>query len=466
MAQAKRPRLRPQARSLVDYLRYFLTPDVWKQAHQACGKPWPASRWDIQPLLLTLVVMTWCCGDAQAERFESAKAFCIVCRVKQKRPGRTVPGFQKALIRLPMPVLRALAQGVRRSFTTLFDLWVDGFIPLGCDGSRLNCPRTAELERFLSGANQKHSAPSVWLTAVVHLRLGLPWCWRFGKGDASERRHLQAMLPLLPVGTLLVADAGYIGNELMVVLAAQTSFLIRGCSKAPLYTREQVQVEEFQEGECLYWPKEAQEQGLPALPVRALRLPTKAKADGKRQDVWLLTNVLSSARLSRTQASKFYRWRWENEGLFRTYKRTLNKLKLESRMIALVHREAEGSLLALQLLLAQGALVLPRSAAAEPAAAEPAAAEPAAAKSAAASPRRILLEIRREIQAAVGRRRRRSYGQRLHQAAPRQRRQRTTAKQRRPWPARAAHQAPKPPRFLKLTEELNALLEKIKGESE
>ena len=38
--------------------------------------------------------------------------------------------------------------------------------------------------------------------------------------------------------------------------------------------------------------------------------------------------------------------------------RTLGKLKLLSRTVALVHRELEGSLLAVQLLLAQGAVAL------------------------------------------------------------------------------------------------------------
>jgi hypothetical protein len=48
-------------------------------------------------------------------------------------------------------------------------------------------------------------------------------------------------------------------------------------------------------------------------------------------------------------ASQFYPWRWENEGPFRTYKQTLKKLKLVSRTVRLVHRELEGSLLAVQL---------------------------------------------------------------------------------------------------------------------
>jgi hypothetical protein len=395
-------------------------------------------------LVLVLALSTWCCGDSQAERFEAAKAICVLCRRKQKRPGRTTQGFQKALARLPMGVLRAIAAGVRRGLAALLDLAVDGFIPLGCDGTRLTCPRTAELERFLSGANPQNAAPSIWLTAVVHLRTGVPWCWWWGKGDANERWHLQQMLPLVPALTLLVADAGYIGYDLMALLDHQVSFLIRGCSKAPLYSVNRVKLEAFREGECLYWPKEVQQQGGPPLRVRVLRL-RKKKGKGKGQDVWLLTNVLDPKRLSVDQAGQYYRWRWENEGFFRTYKRTLRKMKLASRTVALLHREAEGSLLALQLLLAQGALAMPRKAG------QP---RPQA------SPRQVLLEVRREILATLPKRRRPRFTTRLR-AAQRDQRQRQSAKQRRPWPGRAPHKAPKPPRFLKLTKELKAVLDEI-----
>ena len=64
--------------------------------------------------------------------------------------------------------------------------------------------------------------------------------------------------------------------------------------------------------------------------------------------------------MSVAQAASFYRLRWENEGLFRTYKRTLAKVHLVGRTVRAVHREAYGSLLACQLLLAQGAWALRR----------------------------------------------------------------------------------------------------------
>ena len=44
--------------------------------------------------------------------------------------------------------------------------------------------------------------------------------------------------------------------------------------------------------------------------------------------------------------------------MFRIYKRTISKLKLSSRTVRLVHREAEVSLLATQFLLAHADLAL------------------------------------------------------------------------------------------------------------
>src|SRR5439155_14436213 len=124
-----------------------------------------------QPLVLVLLVLTWAAGDSLAERFETARAFAAISLPKRRRPGRTAQGFRAALARTPMAVLRAVAAGVRRCLPlTLAGGWrVGGFVPLGCDGTRLACPRTAELERRLGRAGKPGSAPAVWLTALVHL---------------------------------------------------------------------------------------------------------------------------------------------------------------------------------------------------------------------------------------------------------------------------------------------------------
>jgi hypothetical protein len=459
MDKARKPRrMRPEARTFAQCLREFLTAAVWKQARQA-GKKRKRPRWDVHRLVLVLLMMTWACGDSLPEKFEVARGFYAVCCPKRRRPGKTFQGFQQALERLPMSVLRAIAAGVRGRLEALLgSRWlVDGFLPLGCDGSRLECPRSEELEKRLGksgkrnkkrknskgsgkGSSKKDSAPTVWITALVHLGNGVPWAWRFGKGGkASERDHLCRMLGLLPQLALVVTDAGYYGYELILTLVrAKVDFLIRMSTNVKLYTEERVELEAFREGVVYYWPEALQKKG--AAPIRARLIRLGGKSKKRKYDVWLLTNVMDPKRLSRPQADRFYRWRWESEGYFRTYKQTMKKLKLRSRTVRCVHREAEASMIATQLLLAQGALALPKPSRQQ---------EPVL-----CSPRQVLVEIRREMRRATLRR---NFRDRLRRAR-RERRVRTTGKEKRVWPRRKHHKPPGPPKILTLTKAQKCLL--------
>lgn len=456
---------------------HFLTPQVCKQAQHAVPRR-RAWRWQTQPLLFVLLCMTWCAGESLPERFETARAFYVALHQRRRRPGKTFAGFEKALAVLPMPVLRAVAKAVRGRLARVFAgrFTVDGFIPLGCDGSRLACPRSEELERRLQlGKKTKRpkrpkktatapvpaeqpcaaaegtkpraaGTPQLWVTAVLHLGLGVLWSWRLGTGNASEREHLRLLINTLPRGALLVADAGYVGYHLLAALqTAGLSFLVRLSSRAPLYVPDKSTLKKTREGLVYYWPQKVQKEGLPPLPVRLWRLR------GERGDIWLITNVLDEQRLPRQTAAKFYWWRWRNEGLFRTYKRTLGKVKLMSRTVVQVHREAEGSLLATQLLLAQGALTQPAT---------------ARGQVVPASPRKILLEIRTEIRNVTGMylgpRQAKTYAQRLEAAHWRERRQRSR-KIRRRWPGRQDHKPPGPPQILKMGTILKDLMEKTLG---
>jgi hypothetical protein len=436
------PRVCPRPRTLRDSLRNFLTPALWKQAHRAAPRRRRPPRWALQPLVLVLLALTWAAGDSTAERFETAKAFAAACLPKRRRPGKTPQGFERALARLPLPVLRAVAAAVRAALPALLaPCWhVAGFVPLGCDGTRLACPRAAELERRLGHAGKPGSAPAVWLTALVHLRLGVPWAWRWGRATASERGHLRGLLGVLPAAALVVADAGFVGYDLARALVGRgVRFLIRMSSKATFYTDRGGRAGRFRDGRVYYWPPTKRRGGaaLPPVLVRLIRVP----GTRGRRDVWLATNVLDRARLTAAQAGRFYRMRWESEGFFRTYKRTLAGVTLRSRTVRLVHREAEGALLAAQLLLAQGALALrPRRGGAAPA----------------CSARQVLVAIREELQAARPPRRP-AFGARLAEARREQRR-RTTPKEKRPWPRRAPHKPPKPPVLLRLGQEQKAKL--------
>jgi DDE family transposase len=227
-----------------------------------------------------------------------------------------------------------------------------------------------------------------------------------------------------------VADAGFNGYGLARAIMDQgLSFLIRMSAKVTLLVDQPLAARTC-ETLVWYWPEKDRQAGQPPLRLRLLRLRGKKK----RHDVWLLTNVLEARRLPREMASQFYRWRWENEGLFRTYKRTLKKVKLLSRTVRLVHREAEGSLWALQLLLAHGTLAVsaPRRGT-------------SVATFTPCSARVVLLAFRREI-----------YGggrvpRRARQVPTRERRVRRSRKEKRRWPRpNANHKPAKPPKLREL----------------
>lgn len=421
----------------------FLTPHVWRQAHQIHRPKKTAGRWTLQPLLMVLLLMTWTTGNSENERFETARAFYVACHQHGKRPGQTLQGFQQALAKLPLPVLHALLAGVRQGLQRVFHrCWrSDGFLIMACDGSRLECPRSANLEKRLKPSGKNHSAPMLMVVALVLLPAGLLWAWSVGPGNASEHDLLRLLLPTLPRQTLLVADAFYQGYDLYTaILEAKISFLVRVSSRSRLYTDEHRPLTSFREGLVWYWPEEAQAQGRPPLRLRLIRV-----RGAKKKDVWLLTNVLERQRLGRRRAAEIYRWRWGVEGVFRVYKRTLPKIKLWSRTEKLLYREAEISLLGLQLLLAQAAST--RRGEGGPVIVM-------------GSARAALLHIRGVVTTTIGERlgpwQRRWYRERLAQiqsGGP-------GRKVRRKWPRRKDHKPPKPPKIRVMPRVLKAKMAK------
>lgn len=449
----QRSRCGPKGRptDFVGILRHFLSPEVFRQAHQAAPRKRKDATWALHPLLVALVLSCWAVGERPEERFEAARAF-YVCRIapKRRRPGETFKGFCLALARLPLAALHAFAWALRRRLAFLFTpFWtVDGFVPFGCDGTRLACPRTEELERELSqDGGKSDSPPQLWLTALVHLRLGVLWSWRLDKPDASERQHLLELLPTLPPGALVVTDAGYQGYEVMAALMrAGASSLMRVSSQTPFYLIDgpdgrPVDLAAWSDGPVYWWTGAAREAGQGPLKVRLMRV---SSSTGK-SEVWMASNVLEKGRLPLASAGRFYRMRWESEGFFRTYKCAMRKVKLVSRTVALAYREAEGSLLAVQVLLAMGAWAVASS---------------GEAGEAQCSPAGVLGEVRHEMNLVPGRRKRRGrFLDRLRRAV-RDRKPRKSPKVRRPWPKRKDHKPPKPPKLLTMDDELKALLDK------
>jgi hypothetical protein len=159
--------------------------------------------------------------------------------------------------------------------------------------------------------------------------------------------------------------------------------------------------------------------------------------------VWLATNIMNNEQLSRKTAAQVYRWRWRNEGLFRQYKHMLHKVKIASRSVRLVHREAEGAMLALQMLLGHAAKITQRG---------------PKTVIVMESPRRMLLIIRSGIAAALNRlgpRQLATYQFLLAKVRAEQR-PRTSLRTRQKWPRRRDHKPPKPPQLRVMSDKLKA----------
>ena len=68
----------------------------------------------------------------------------------------------------------------------------------------------------------------------------------------------------------------------------------------------------FVEGQFWYWTDKAEKANKPALRVRVIRVASNKR----KNDVWLVTNVLDASRLTAASAARLDRMRWESECFF------------------------------------------------------------------------------------------------------------------------------------------------------
>jgi hypothetical protein len=301
--------------------------------------------WTPTALLTTLILLAWGRGsESLSERFAAARAALL-----DPGPGQTYQGFVKAWRRGGLRLAYAAAAHLRQAMQALADAaWtLEGWVVFAADGSRFDLPRTAEHLRVFGTASQTGSGPQLWITTLWHLGLGLPWAWRVGRADASERTHLRRLLPTLPLGALLVADAGYTGYELLAaILASPRHFLVRVGRGVQLLAR--LGYAQEQGGGVVYlWPTYAQHDQLPPLVLRLIRL---RRPGDRRKKVYLLTSVRDAAALSDAWAGELYRRRWGIELLYRQLKQTLDARKLASHAPAQALVEIQGLVLGLTLL--------------------------------------------------------------------------------------------------------------------
>ena len=85
---------------------------------------------------------TGCAGETDADRFVLSRALCDRIMPPSDRTWQDLSGFREAMLRLPMPGWWAFGQAVRSHvFHLLADrMTLEGWLPLGCDGTRIECP--------------------------------------------------------------------------------------------------------------------------------------------------------------------------------------------------------------------------------------------------------------------------------------------------------------------------------------
>ena len=333
------------------------------------------SKWTLRMLATVALFWAWSKADGLKERFQearkvAAKIFRWLCD-----PGETYHGFLKQLRKWHVELqIRCIGELRRSMKQDPFGRWkIAGYVVIAGDGSRIELPRTQSNEATYSpqrkkkqkkcsakkaqgrkkdgrgkrwrktprqsaeSIRKKANSPQMWLTLFWHVGMGLPWAWRTGPSDSSERQHLEEMLSELPEDTLIAADAGFMGYEFWsAVMAAGQSFVIRAGANVRLlkklgFTREY-------DNTVYLWPQWAAEKGLPPLVLRAVWVH-----DGK-QSMCLITNVLSKTRLSDRQIATIYKARWGIELFFRTFKQTFGRRKLRSHKAEHAQLEVEWSL--------------------------------------------------------------------------------------------------------------------------
>lgn len=332
------------------------------------------SKWTPRMLVVVALFWAWSKGDGLKVRFQQARKVAAKIFRWLSDPGKSYHGFLKQLRKWHVE-LQLLCMSEFRVLMKqgLFGQWeIAGFVVIAGDGSRIELPRTESNEAAYSpkrkkkgsrkpgkgqgkarrgkrwrkakrqseeSIRKKANSPQMWLTLFWHVGTGLPWAWRTGPSDSSERQHLEEMLPELPENTLITADAGFMGYDFWsAVIAAGHHFVIRAGANVRLLKKLGFSREH--ENTVYLWPDWAVKKGLPPLTLRAVWVH-----DGK-QPMCLITDVLSAKRLTDRQITQIYKARWGIELFFRTFKQTFGCRKLRSHKAEHAQLEAEWSLVA------------------------------------------------------------------------------------------------------------------------
>lgn len=282
----------------------------------------------------------------------------------------TYQGMMYALERHTETLMKILWQVVHSRMKEIGgEHWeTEGWVVIAFDGSRDATPRTKANEAAFCAPNhgkgktakyrQKKTKdmrrrnneknkpasprPNVWITLMWHVGMRLPWMWRLGPSNSSERADVMAMLDEgeFPENTLFCGDAGFVGYELWSAMVSKGHhFVVRVGANVSLLTEMADSSLEKGTMTVISWPQQAMKAGKPPLRLRLVKVRV-----GKTW-MWLLTSVLNKNRLSHEQLRNIYKLRWGIEVEFRGLKQTLDKAELRCRTEVRVRTELHWSLM-------------------------------------------------------------------------------------------------------------------------
>lgn len=329
---------------------------------------------------LVVLALCWSWSEARhvTDAFAESSRWCQ--SMLGSVPLTTYQGFMGALTSWTaalLPILIGVLQQRMRQWGGEF-YRVQGWMPIAFDGSRASAARTKSNEAELCAKNYGHGKtakyrkkkskgmrrrknekapaqpqePQTWITMMWHMGLRLPWDWRLGPSNASERDHVMDMIGQghFPTRTLFCGDAGFVGYPLWSKIhQAGMGFLVRVGGNVHLLAEQMagqavcklVGSKAGKELSVLCWPEEAIRTDCPPLRLRLVRVSV-----GKTL-MWMLTTVLDRRELTQATIVRFYKLRWGIEVEFRGLKQTLDRAKLRCRNAKRLLAELNWSILAM-----------------------------------------------------------------------------------------------------------------------
>jgi hypothetical protein len=330
------------------------------------------TTWQMIELIVLSVMWVWSDQKTLTGAFVEASSWSI--NLLGRSVLGTYQGFMKALVTWTTPALPLIQERLHRLMEEhgAEHFRFRGWLPIAVDGSRVSVPRTKENETAFCAKNYGQSStakyrkrkrakakryrkasekraaqgPQIWTTLLWHMGLKVPWSWRTGGTDSSERNHFQEILAAqkFPENTLFCCDAGFVGYELWKAMMDRGHhFLIRVGANVRLI-QELGYAKRETDGIVYLWPDKMAVQNHLPLVLRLIRIRI-----GKA-DIALVTNVLEKGRLTGKQAKILYKMRWGVELQFRALKQTFERRVLRSRTPDRALVELDWSLLGLWLI--------------------------------------------------------------------------------------------------------------------